>query len=397
MSGAAQWKPISGPSENLHLVETPHQRIYHPQAGVHIHNGRAKEREEVLLGGYETEGGASTLSLKLYQPGSDVYDRVRLPVDFVEMEQRFGSCPKKDADKIFAGMGADCGLLAIAGGTPYPPGSSDLLFGHEASTQVLIASAETRRTERIADMKEGRVAPNVTLSPDGRFVLVSGGIRREGWGANGYRDHGAMKALDSVEIYDRGTKRWIDVDDLFPGLSKMPRPRWGGSVSWVQDDCGVDRIIFAGGADHVEPQHGQPNNSEPTHAIDVYDVRTHSWLQAELDTPRFNPGIAKHPHADGVEVVVGGGTTGKSTIRNNEQAQLYSTEKIDVATLAVTPGEHLPVQRAISTGMKYCNVIEFGPTALVFETGRSACDCKATEGALRAYYFGFRSAATTQI
>ena len=282
-------------------------------------------------------------------------------------------------------------------------------IGKEPSKRVVIMDAKTKKTEELPEMKEGRVSPIVTVSPDARYVLVAGGYGRP--------DGGYVNNMKSVEVYDRNEQKWIDVASRFPGLSNLPAPRFGGSAAWLKGKDGADQIVFAGGSDTWG---GSLGGSEPTPRIDMYTCKAPGkgkgqgqgqiqqqdqdqgqgpgpsvkggWQEGELVTPRMQPAIAKRALPDGSEqVVIAGGGTGQTSYSGTVDPQIYAVEMFNPKTCAVSLGQHLPEQPGIRTGTNNRGAVDWGANALIFAAGRPE-GCAAASAATTGYLFGFSTA-----
>lgn len=367
-----KWDSIRSPSENVHLNGTQAQRVFSPATGVHVDNELLGE-PEILLGGWENGRAA----VKVYQPETDRYSRAFIPQAAMSAKRH-----NNVRSYLYQGMGADGGILAIAGGAENGEGSLDI--GKQPSKRVVLMDAKTKKVSTLPDMKEGRVSPIVTASPDGQYVLVAGGYARP--------EGSYMKQLKTVEIYDRKAGEWIDVEAKFPGLGELPVARFGGSAVWLQSDNGKhNQIVIAGGSSNWQ---GSMARSEPTQQIDMYsDGCKASWSASEMVTPRMLPALAKRELGDGCQqVVIAGGGTGVTSYSAQVDPQIYSVELLDPKTGNISFGQHLPEQPGIRTGAEGARgAVDWGGNALVFVAGRKS-PCAAADATTSGFLFGFSRA-----
>lgn len=366
-----KWTEIKSPSENKELTGTPAQRLFSPIAGTHIQNPNSGE-QEIALGGYERESA----SIKIYQPDEDRYSRAYIPPALLQTTDNYGH----QRTTFYQGIGTTPTGLVVAGGTPFGRGSMDVI--NNSSKKVFTFDAATKKVEELPNMEYARSAPIAGSSPDGRFLVVAGGLQRDNNKSLGPTDH--------VEIYDREKGEWIDVEKTFPGLETLPEGRFGGSMVWFEDK-GVKKLFFLGGSTMEDHQWRGVEESAPTQKIHVYDFNACKWSEAELPTPRMFPGVAQRALPDGTkEIVIAGGGTG-TPLQGSTDPQIYSVEVLDPYNHAVSFGAHLPEQIAIKTGNTEAR--DWSPTALVFTAGTVKSNpCTALDTSLLGYYFGFSKA-----
>jgi hypothetical protein len=366
------WKDIKEPSENKELEGTQAQRLFSPMAGVFVKNPYSGE-DEVMIGGWEDRAA----SVKIYQAGPDKYSRAFLPESVTMTSTQHGHVLRN----LHQGMGRTSEQVIVAGGTPYADQTSQA--GCDPSSKIFTIDAKTKKVDALPDMPTGRAAGLVGASPDGRYLLVAGGVRRPN-----YNEWAQIS--DAIEVYDTKSREWIDVDSKFPGLSKMPASRFGGNAVWVKDEK-MERLFLVGGSSgNAQGQFVGFEGSPPTQRVDVYDFKTCQWLATEIPTPRMYPGVDARKLPDGqVEVVVAGGGTGQPA-NVPVDPQLYAVERINPYSLDVSFGQHVPEQPAIKTGNHGAR--DWSANALVFATGfgsgKTACE-KATD---MAFFFGFSRA-----
>lgn len=369
------WKEIKDPSENKELSGTIAQRIFSPMSGVFVDNPYSGEKE-VMVGGLEDQA----IAVKIYQDGVDKYSRAYLPDAATTTKNGYGHPTRA----FHQGVGKAGGMLIIAGGTPNRDGSSTV--GADAINRVFTIDAATKKVEALPEMSTPRAAPIVSASPDGRYFVVAGGMNR------GHTHNEWPKLQDVIEIYDTKSKQWIDVEQKFPGLSKLPAARFGGSAVWVED-AGVERLVFVGGSTGTaQGAFGGFEASPPTQRIDVYDFKECKWIEAELPTPRMYPGVDTRKLPDRrCEIVVAGGGTGVNGGAPVDP-QIYSVERIDPVTLGVSFGQHVPEQPAVKLAGNGSR--DWSANALVFATGfgsgtKQTSMQKTSE---MSFFFGFSKA-----
>jgi hypothetical protein len=367
-----KWLPMKAPSENTHLIGTQAQRVFFPMAAVRITNHLRDEghtAKDIIVAGHEN----NVATIKLYQESTDRYTRLDIPPELLRESNIHGA----QVAMTFQGIGTSGKHVIVAGG-------SQNHNGYGATKKLFMIDGQSKRVTKLPELGTARALPMVGSSPNGRYIVVAGGIEWTG------RQGEASKAL---EVIDRVTGQHVDLATKFPGLaSGLPDGRFAGSISWVQQD-GVDRIFFIGGA-AVYNNQGIPLASEPTKAIHYYDVLTQSWGHMELPTPRMGAAVAlRHLGHGEQEIVVAGGGTGTHMARPVDP-QIYAVERINPQTLGVKFGENLPEQHGFYTtrSERQNGAIDWAPNAMVLTHGKQAGAGKVTVGAR---LFGFANAYKT--
>ncbi len=382
---ATKWAPVEPLTENRHIPEAT--RVIDPRAATVFDRKRLGGDTVAMVAGWESDHAA----IFEYQPRTDTHSRIPLPPEAMCI----GAGTNRQRERMYPGVGAGAGQVAIAGGTGSGFGSSDLWS--TLRSEVFITDGNTQQTRSIDNMKEARLSPMVTFSPDGQYLLVAGGAGAEKSGNRSYPYK--QNPLDSVEIYDLENGCWVDVAEKFPGLEKMPAPRVGGSVCWVQDDKG-DRIVFAGGTKSVR---GQFQTSFPTGEIHTYAAAKGcggSWTKCQ-GTARLFPGMAANKLKDGTtQVIIAGGGSGFEPRGGvGIDPQLYSIDILNPHTGDLTAGYNLPRQPAVATSSNRDRspprFTEWGGTALAIygtacsEGHQQQGDNKAASAVTHALTFGF--------
>ncbi len=369
------WRQTESLTENTHIPDAT--RVIDPR-GITVHERKRLGGDQVaLVGGWEGEHAAAFE----YQLATKSTSRIPLPPEAMMIRAR----TNRGAERSYPGIGAGAGQLAIVGGSASVFGSADVYA--QLNDEVFIVDGDTHQARAIDGLEEPRAASAVTFSPDGRYLLVAGGFgaRPETRYHNNRRPYEVhhQKPLDSVEVYDLDNGCWVDVAETFPGLEKMPAPRIGGSVCWVQDDHG-DRIVFAGGT--AEVRGNTFATSFPEGEIFTYASSRKcngTWTKTP-GTPRLFPGMAAHKLADGcTQVIIGGGGTGFEPREGRPRVdpQLYSVDLLNPHTGDLTAGYNLPRQPAVATSSVRdrtpATFVEWGGTAVaVYQT---ACDAGTAE------------------
>ena len=362
------WKPMKAPSENTHLVGTSAQRIFSPMAAVRITNHLRDEgsaAKEILVAGHETsDRQANVVTIKLYQESTDRYTRVNIPPDLLsELVETHAGTHREPI--THQGVGTSGKKIVVAGG-------SFEASGHGPARGVFMIDGQTKKVKKLPDLKTPRSLPMVGSSPNGRYVIVAGGVTYDLRSSNNMSN-----ASTAIDVIDRVTGQHVDLAAKFPGLAKgLPNGRFAGSIAWVQEP-GVNRIFFIGGSSATFTTRFQPRSGplaqQPMKQIDFYDVNTDSWGSLELPTPRMGAAVAIRQMGHGkTEIVVAGGGTG-TTASQPVDPQIYAVERIDPKSLTVKFGENVPEQRGVytrKTDRDEAVATEWTPNAMVLTNGR---------------------------
>jgi hypothetical protein len=292
--------------------------------------------------------------------------------------------------------------------------------GVHVSANAFVIKSGTRQVQDLGPMPTPRAVPMITGK--GRFIFVAGGIERHGE----LKDSAVARASKAVDIYDRKHGRWLDraeIDKKFPGLSRLPERRYGGSMIRVKNRT-MDRLYVIGGAT-LGKDEGMSRNlfsHDPSKRVDIYDFRRAEWSSTEIPTRRMFPALAsrslrvegrsgrgqkqraktekgkpardekqdqgrKTPRMKRVtEILVAGGGTGPlAQVTGNVDPQLYSVEQLRTDRLTWSFGAHLPKQPALGVATaarmsRPTGYLDWAGNALAMNPGCKGGEC---------YLFGF--------
>jgi hypothetical protein len=407
----------TAPSQEFDEKGYNRTKIYDPISAVAVPN--YGQGDEYMIGTwFSSNHGGGLPEILSYSPGTRGYSTEHIPHDILtkpdgpQSSHGHGTVAKGQPLR-FPGIGRVAHDLIFAGGM-YGTGICQPEM--EEIGKVWTFCSKSRSTRMFEDeLETKRQAPVVGGSPDGKYVIVAGGIHHV---AEGHQKRGEL--LTSVEIFDRESGRLLkdsEIDRIFgckarkeDSIRELPSPRIGGHCVWIQNEE-INRIFFIGGSSG--PEHHQQTNtlgdSEPTKLIDCYDVNAQKWLDPiEILTPRNFPGVATRDLGDGTQdIVITGGSTGRrvGSHNNNFIRPVLSTEILDPANLTLSMGHGLHSQKPIRNAE--WDYKHAGPVALAIRSlledrsqqntqqgDKGNCACR---GAIQAAAFGFNFAQVAKL
>jgi N-acetylneuraminic acid mutarotase len=263
---------------------------------------------------YATSGEQGYCTMHRYDPASDVWMKVPMPMD-----SYWG---RLDAPPTLA----ECnGKLLFTGGGENRQ-AWNLTFSYDPATKAW---------SRLAD-HEAR-AGGGAAALDGKLYLMGG--TNSGLDFENNAHHAGQKAVGAAQVLDPGTNTWTN-------LPALPEPR------------AFPGVIAAAGKIYVVG--GVGRDGKATNRVDVYDPATNSWgAPLKIQTAVGNPSV----WLDGGKICVSGG-------RNAQGASQTAVETLDPATGA--NGEQAPVK-----GEDASRVLVAHVDGRLFSLGSRASDNKS--------------------